>query len=147
MRYLFSLLLLLFFINSCDSSKEELIKTTFSELTPQEKALITNLDSNKTFYLYEGDQKYINVRFHSCQDGSCQKFYLLIEDKRYNIGINCTNLYIFYPNYTRKVAISQIDENNFILTNLKQQCKNAISTKKENSLSLSEGELPLCNNW
>ncbi len=140
-----STLLLLIGCNSSDSN--EIIKTSFNELNSQEKQLLQELDSNKSFYLYKGDNKYLNLKFNICESSSCKNFNLLIDNKNLNFGINSSNLYIFYPDDTRKFVVTKVDENSFILTNLKQQCQNAIAVNKEDALNLSNGDLPLCTNW
>ncbi len=125
----------------------EIIKTSLNELNSNEKRLIQELDSNKTFYLYKGEENEIPLQFHSCANGECKNFTLTIADTNRSFGLNENNLYIFYPNETKKFNISEVNENNFILTNLKQQCENPISTDKENVSDLANGDLPLCQDW
>ncbi len=148
MRELFFILSSLLILAGCNSSESnEIVKTSYSELNSHEKRVVSNLDSNKTYYLYEGNNKYLNLKFNSCQDNSCKEFNLLIENKRYRFGLNNDDLFIYYPNEERKIHISQVDDNDSILVNYKEQCENAISTDKNDALDLSNGDLPLCKNW
>jgi len=102
MKYLYLTAIILFLFNGCNSTSKDIIKTSINEVNTQEKNLLNELDSNKTYNIYLGDEKFSNAKFHSCIDNSCTNFTVSINNSQHNLGINENALFIFYPNVTKK---------------------------------------------